>query len=147
MVESHSGGNTIEGRIEPLLKRIGFPFSRDGSGDYNIGVGIAGGRQQTVTIAGRAQPIEGGEILRISSNAYICDGHIAEGVANALLALNSSTRVGAWCIQLDREDVRHAAYVAKVSFTDNPELLRHVLLEVADMADDIEHKLSGADAF
>lgn len=146
-METDSGDITIEGRIEPLLRQIGFPFSRGPGAEYEIVVGIAGGRQQAVTIAAIAQRIEGGEILRISSNAYICDGHIAEGIANALLALNSSTRTGAWCIQLDRNDARHVAYVAKIPFADNPDLLRHVLLEVADMADDIEAKLSATDRF
>ncbi len=133
--------------IETHLRQIGFPFTRDSSGNYEISVGIAGGRSQLAVIDAKIQPVDGGDVIRISSVAYACDGLISEGIANSLLAMNSTTTLGAWCIQLDKGHNRFAAYVAKIALGNSAELLRFALLEVADMADDIESKLSGVDQF
>lgn len=146
-MESPPNAGIPGGHIESLLRQIGFPFTRDAVGNYQVAVGIGDGRSQVVVIDAAVQAVDGGDVVRISSVAYECDCLIPEGIANSLLALNSTTRIGAWCIQRGGERQRFAAYIAKVPIGENSELLRFVLLEVADMADHIESQLSGVDRY
>jgi len=133
--------------IVAVLRQIGFPYRRNGEGNFEVEVGTVDERVQIVTIDAHGKSIEGVKICRMYSIAYQCDDLVSEGIANALLSCNSTTVFGAFGIQQASNGHRFVAYIANVPVGISADFMRGAMLEAVDKADNIEKNMSGVDRF
>lgn len=138
--------NTHDSRISILLEELEIEYQLDDDGDFQAVFQLDDKRSQTVYISSSTNTIAGLEIRKVYSIGYMSEKPLGQKIANLLLGINHSSRLGAWQV-MSSENAYYAAYNAQIAANTDANTLSTVLKAVVESADSIEDYLTGADVF
>ncbi len=136
----------VDQRVAILLDELGIDYETDADGDYQALLEIKADRFQQVVIRSRTHTLDELEVRKIYSVAYQTSQPLSQQVANLLLGINHSSKLGAWQL-MESGGEYFAAYNAHVSADTDAQTLMTVLEAVVESADSIEDYLTGRDFF
>jgi hypothetical protein len=136
-------------RVSSALDALDIPYECDPStGRFEVLVQLKEGRSQTVFINSATNKFLGIELREISSAALESDGSFDARTANLLLRDNSEMVHGNWSIHVKEDSSRHFAIFSMTGLASlEPDPLSSIIHCVAEVADEMEHRLSGLDEF
>lgn len=138
--------NLADERIAPLLDQLDIDYDTDSDGDYQAVLQLSGDRYQQVVISSSTKRIGGLEIRKIYSIGYKSAEPLGQKIANLLLGINHSSKLGAWQVMASDGEY-FAAYNAQISANTDAQTLLTVINAVVESADSIEAYLTGRDVF
>lgn len=136
----------IDGRIAPLLDDLGIDYQNDEDGDFQAVFQLSDNRSQQVVISSSTKKIAELEIRKIYSIGYKSQAPLSQKIANLLLGINHSSKLGAWQV-MESDGVYYAAYNAQIAADTDAQTLLTVIKAVVESADSIEEYLTGKDVF
>ena len=138
-----------DSRVSSALDALDIPYECDPStGRFEILVQLKNGRSQTVFIHSATNKFLGIELREISSPALESDGPLDARTTNLLLRDNAELVHGDWSIHLNEDSSKHFALFSMTGLASlEPDPLSSIIQCVAEVADEMEHRLSGLDEF
>lgn len=133
-------------RIAALLDQLDIDYDTDSDGDFQAVLQLSGDRYQQVVIGSSTKRIGDLEIRKIYSVGYRSAAPLEQNIANLLLGINHSSKLGAWQV-MQSEGEYFAAYNAQISANTDAQTLLTVINAVVESADSIEAYLTGKDVF
>ncbi|MFT7128860.1 MAG: hypothetical protein ACI89U_000968 [Gammaproteobacteria bacterium] len=135
-----------DSRISILLDELEIEYEVDEDGDFHAVFQLDEKRSQTVYISSATKKIADLEIRKIYSIGYMSDAPLEKKIANLLLGINHSSKLGAWQV-MATDKAYYAAYNAQIAADTDAKTLSTVLKAVVESADSIEDYLTGMDVF
>lgn len=135
-----------DSRIAVLLDELDVRYDVDDDGDFQVVYQLDDERSQTVFISSATHTIADLEIRKIYSIGYMSENPLEQKIANLLLAINHSSKLGAWQV-MSSDGAYYAAYNAQIAANTDAQTLTTVLKAVVESADSIEDYLTGKDVF
>lgn len=129
-------------RIAALLEKLELDYDTDADGDFHAMLQIKGERYQQVVICSSTKRIGGLEIRKLYSVGYQSADPLSQQVANLLLGINHSSKLGAWQV-MESKGEYYAAYNAQIAADTDAETLLTAIRVVVESADSIEAYLTG----
>lgn len=129
--------------IPEALRQLGLKFEVDGDGDYELLFNLEGGRTQLVFIRGRKETYRSLQVVEIFSPAFNLQDALTAELATKLMLDSQNAKVGGWQLRLGKQ----VEYAVKVSDQLTPQQLRDLVEYVMEMADRMEHEITGRDDF
>ena len=138
-----------DSRVSSALDALDIPYECDPStGRFEVLVQLKEGRSQTVFINSATNKFLGIELREISSAALDSDGPFDARTTNLLLRDNSEMVHGDWSIHVNEDSSRHFAIFSMTGLASlAPDPLSSIIQCVAEVADEMEQRLSGLDQF
>jgi hypothetical protein len=134
-------------RVKVLLDELELKYEVDSDGDFKVGFELDDGRSQVAFIRSETSELGKFEIREVFSVAFISDGPLDAGTANALLIYNAHVKLGSWRILRQQDDSCVAAFAAQIAANTDAKSLYTTLGAVINIADEVEKKLTGEDKF
>ncbi len=140
---------TPDSRVSSALDALDIPYEcHPTTGRFQVLVQIKDGRSQTVFIHSQTNKFLGIELREISSAALESDGPFDARTTNLLLRDNAELFHGDWSIHVNEDSSRHFAIFSMTGLASlEPDPLSSIIQCVAEVADEMEHRLSGLDEF
>jgi hypothetical protein len=118
------------------------------TGRFEVLLQLENGRSQSVFIRSKTDDFMGLELREISSAALESDGPFDARTTNFLLRQNSELIHGGWSIHLNEDASKHFAVFSMTAFAfAEAKAFLSIIQCVAEVADEIECRLSGLDEF
>jgi hypothetical protein len=138
-----------DSRVTTALDELDIPYECNPStGRFQVLVQLKDGRSQTVFIHSQTNKFLGIELREISSAALESDGPFDARTTNLLLRDNAELFHGDWSIHLNEDSSKHFAVFSMTGLASlEPDPLSSIIQCVAEVADDMENRLSGLDEF
>jgi hypothetical protein len=136
-------------RVSSALDELDIPYQfHPATGRFEILCQLENGRSQTVFIYSRTDDFMGFELREISSAAMVSGGPFDSRTTNLLMRVNAELVHGKWCIHIGEDPKKQFAVftMTAVAFI-TAEPLWSIIECVAEVADEIEERLSGLDEF
>ncbi|MDX1442290.1 MAG: hypothetical protein R3270_00790 [Gammaproteobacteria bacterium] len=132
----------IDTRVLQQLNDIGMAYQIDGDNDFAIVIEFDDGRSQMLFVRSKVYSSRGMGMRDVWSHAFVPGegGVIPAALQTRLLEENFNAVMGGWVRSEDR-----IAYMAKIPEDAPAEVLRAAILEVAELADELEKELHGSD--
>jgi hypothetical protein len=136
-------------RVSSALDELDIPYQfHPATGRFEILCQLEHGRSQTVFIHSATNKFLGIELREISSPALESDGPFDARTTNLLLRDNAELFHGDWSIHLNDDSSKHFAVFSMTGLASlGPDPLSSIIQCVAEVADEMEHRLSGLDEF
>jgi len=135
-----------DSRVSQLLEELDIEYQTDEDGDFQVDFQHGEQRSQTVFISSSTDRIGDLDIRRVYSIGYMSKVPLSQKIANLLLGINHSSRLGAWQVMNSKDDY-YAAYNVQIAASTDADTLFTVLKAVVESADSIEDYLTGMDVF
>ena len=138
-----------DSRVSSALDALDISCECDPStGRFEVLVQLKNGRSQTVFIHSATNKFLGIELREISSPAMVSDGPFDARTTNLLLRDNAELFHGDWSIHLNEDSSKHFAVFSMSGLASlEPDPLSSIIQCVAEVADEMENRLSGLDEF
>lgn len=136
-------------RVSSALDELDIPYECDPStGRFEVLVQLENGRSQTVFIRSATNIFLGIELREICSAALESEGPFDARTTNLLLRDNAELVHGDWSIHLNEDSSKHFAVFSMTGLASlAPDPLLSIIQCVAEVADEMEQRLSGLDEF
>ena len=136
-------------RVSSALDELDIPCHfNPATGRFEVLVQLENGRSQTVFIYSRTDDLMGFELREISSAAMVSDGPFDSRTTNLLMRVNAELVHGKWCIHIGEDATKHFAVFTMTALAFiTAEPLWSIIECVAQIADEMEERLSGLDEF
>jgi hypothetical protein len=136
-------------RVSSALDELDIPYTcNPATGRFEVLVQLNNGRSQTVFIHSATNKFLGIELREISSAALESEGSFDARITNLLLRDNAELVHGDWSIHLNEDSSKHFAVFSMTAVAlITAEPLWSIIECVAEVADEMENRLSGLDEF
>jgi hypothetical protein len=140
------GNQKGDPRVRNVLQHAGLTYDVDNDGDFRALFNYDDGRSQIAFINSNTEIFAGAEIREVWSVGLRVPGQqLNVGVANHLLALNSTYKVGSWETKQGQGEIL-GIFRVSLSADAGPSELTAALRMAALQADELEKLLLGNDA-
>lgn len=136
-------------RVKEALDSIGIKYSINSSNNYKVVYRMDSDpdRSHLVFIVSKTSTYRDLEIREIWSVAAVLDAYPDDEVIHRLMAMNSTTKLGAWAIEASDEGEVWVMYTVKVPSDMSPDELNDAVYFVAEVCDELEAELIGDDEY
>lgn len=135
-------------RVKDALEAAGLKYSINSSNNYKVVYRMDSDpdRSHLAFIVSKTSTYRDLEIREIWSVAAILESYPDEELVHRLLAMNSTAKLGAWAIEASEGEV-WIMYTVKVPYDLSPDELNDAIYFVAEVCDELESELTGADEY
>ena len=136
-------------RVSAALDELDIPYNYDpATGRFEVLCQLKNDRSQAVFIDSKTNDFMGIKLREISSPALESDKPFDSRTTNLLLRDNAELIHGDWCIHMNDDSSKHFAVFSLAALASaEPEPLWGMIQCVAEVADEMENRLSGLDEF
>ncbi len=133
-------------RVRRVLDQLGLKYSVTDSGSFKLLFDVGDGRSQLAWIDSTTHIYQSLEIREIWSVGYEIKGEIPQGLANKLLRINNSIKLGAWRVFFDGT-TSYALFAVHTSASADAASIRSLLELVTTTSDSFEREHAGGDRY
>jgi len=135
-------------RVKDALEAAGLKYTVNSSNNYKVVYRMDSDpdRSHLAFIVSKTSSYRDLEIREIWSVAAILAEYPEEETVHRLLAMNSTAKIGAWAIEESDGEV-WIMYTVKVPSDLSPDELNDAIYFVAEVCDELEAELTGADEY
>lgn len=131
----------LDTRVLSQLNEIGMAYQIDEDNDYALVISFDDDRSQLVFVRSQVYTSRGLGMRDVWSVAFDSpDESMPDGLETRLLKENADLVMGGW-VRIENR----IAHMAKIPENASAEVLRSAILEVAEVADELEKELVGTD--
>lgn len=147
--QSESQDFPADPRVSSALDELDIPYNYDPStGRFEVLCQFKNDRSQAVFIDSKTNDFMGIKLREIFSPALESERPFDSRTTNLLLRDNAELIHGDWCIHMSEDSSKHfAVYSLSALASAEPEPLWGMIQCVAEVADEMENRLSGLDEF
>jgi hypothetical protein len=147
--QSDSQDSPPDRRVSSALDELDIPYNYDPiTARFEVLCQLKNDRSQSVFIDSKTNDFMGIKLREISSPALESDKPFDSRTTNLLLRDNAELVHGDWCIHMSEDSSKHFAVFSLAGLASaEPEPLWGMIQCVAEVADDMENRLSGLDEF
>ncbi|MBU0928445.1 MAG: hypothetical protein KKA67_11905 [Spirochaetes bacterium] len=136
-------------RIRKALDSRGIKYSVNSANNFKVVYTMESepDRSQLVFIVSKTTEYKSLELREIWSVAAVLDAFPDPDVLERLFKMNSTSKIGAWAIEVSDEGEVWLMYTAKVLVDLAPKELTDIVYFVAEVCDELEAELVGGDEY
>jgi len=136
-------------RIAEALDPLGVKYSVNSSNNYKVVYRMDDDpdRSHLVFVVSKTSTYRSVELREIWSIAAILEEYPDDEAIHRMLAMNSTTKLGAWAIEESDDGEIWLMYTTKVPVDLTPDELKDIVYFVAEVCDEMEAELVGADEY
>jgi len=139
---------TPDARLKKAFDSLGIKYTTNSSGNYIVSYQMENNpeRSHGVFVVSGTETYRGIEIREIWSVAAVLPSYPSEDIIYAMMAQNSTIKVGAWAIEASDEEV-WIIYTVKVPAAMSAKDLSNLIYFVAEICDEWEEENIGDDIY
>ncbi|HUW71040.1 MAG TPA: hypothetical protein VMX33_12485 [bacterium] len=136
-------------RVKEALDSIGIKYSVNTSNNYKVVYSMDKDkdRSQLAFIVSETVNYRNLEVREVWSVAAVMTEYPGQDVIQKLMAMNSTTKIGAWAIEEADDGKFWVLYTVKVPAALSPKELADIVYFVAEVSDELEVELVGDDEY
>jgi len=136
-------------RVKEALDTIGIKYSVNSSNNYKVVYSMDKDkdRSQLTFIVSETVSYRSLEVREVWSVAAVMTEYPGQDVIEKLMAMNSTTKIGAWAIEKADDGKFWVLYTVKVPAAMSPKELVDIVYFVAEVSDEMEAELVGGDEY
>lgn len=136
-------------RVKEALDTIGIKYSVNSSNNYKVVYSMDKDkdRSQLTFIVSETVSYRSLEVREVWSVAAVMTEYPGQDVIEKLMAMNSTTKIGAWAIEKADDGKFWVLYTVKVPAAMSPKELVDIVYFVAEVSDEMEVELVGGDEY
>lgn len=146
---SVSAQDKADPRVKQALDSQGIKYSVNSSNNYKVVYTMDKDkdRSQLAFIVSETVDYRSLEVREVWSVAAVLDEFPGTDVVTELMAMNSTTKIGAWAIEKSDDGKFWVLYTVKVPAALSPKELIDIVYFVAEVSDEMEVELVGDDEY
>ncbi len=144
-----SDSGKADPRVAEALDSLGVKYSINSSNNYKVVYSMedGSGRSHLAFVVSKTSKYRSLEIREIWSIAAILDAYPDAETVDYMFTMNSTTKIGAWAIEVSDDGEVWVMYTVKVPADLEPDELNDIIYFVAEVCDELEVELVGGDEY
>ena len=136
-------------RVKKALDSLGIKYTVNDSKNYKVVYKMESDpdRSQLVFVVSKTSTYKNLEVREIWTIAAVLDAYPDEETIQRLYTMNSTTKIGAWAMEINDDGEVWVIYTAKVLAAMSPKELTDIIYFVAEVGDEMEVDLVGDDEY
>jgi len=136
-------------RVKEALDSLGIKYSVNASNNFKVVYTMDKDkdRSQLAFVVSETVSYRSLEVREVWSVAAVLTEYPAQDVVAKLMAMNSTTKIGAWAIEEADNGKFWVLYTVKVPVALSPKELTDIVYFVAEVSDELEVELVGDDEY
>lgn len=146
---SASAQDKADPRVKQALDSLGIKYSINASNNFKVVYSMDKDkdRSQLAFVVSETVDYRSLEVREVWSVAAVLTEYPAQDVIEKLMAMNSTTKIGAWAIETADDGKFWVLYTVKVPAALSPKELTDIIYFVAEVSDEMEAELVGDDEY
>lgn len=138
-----------DARVKKALDNQGIKYTINDSGNFKVVYQMENDpdRSQLVFVVSKTSTYKNAEIREIWSIAAVLDAYPDEEIVQRLFTTNSTSKMGAWGMELTDDGQVWVLYTVKIPVNVTASALKDIIYYVAESADELELELLGSDEY
>jgi len=144
-----SAQDKADPRVKDALDSLGIKYSVNASNNYKVVYTMDKDkdRSQLAFIVSATVDYRSLEVREVWSVAAVLTEYPGPDITKELMAMNSTTKIGAWAIEESEDGKFWVLYTVKVPAAMSPKELTDIVYFVAEVCDEMEVELVGDDEY
>ena len=149
VAQGSSEAGKADPRVAQALDSLGLKYSVNSSNNYKVVYSMedGSGRSHLAFVVSKTSKYRSLEIREIWSIAAILDEYPDAEVVDYMFTMNSTTKIGAWAIEVSDDGEVWVMYTVKVPADLSADELNDIIYFVAEVCDELEVELTGDDEY
>ena len=149
VAQGSSEAGKADPRVAQALDSLGLKYSVNSSNNYKVVYSMedGSGRSHLAFVVSKTSKYRSLEIREIWSIAAILDEYPDAEVVDYMFTMNSTTKIGAWAIEVSDDGEVWVMYTVKVPADLSADELNDIIYFVAEVCDEMEAEIVGVDEY